>query len=779
MRSSLKRSANWLIKHLAYAYLLRFPLLVTAAMLGIVFAASLFAKSLLGNLFDIKWWFGIFLLSFTAFITAWVIMLTWRLTLLHGDARFNLSSFMKPYKVSPNVTWKHLSLYSLIAFPIVIYAIYYSLTRNCEFNASLLEHNCERNAAFVIKAAFAILAALLGLLLSLVFLATSAVAQKLVTRQAYARRRPAKTPKAAPALAQTSPALFFPEECIPKGILRWAERKNPLSGWAEKITRWFSRVPAGIGRGYFEYDEGGRVVSILPGHAQGMAMLLLTILFYIIVGVSKFVRLGCSPKFPTLGFVLLLLMLLCWGLSAMAFFLDRFRIPVILPLVALFTLTSLLPWSDHFYQVKQLEQARETPTPTPTPTVNGETVRDKSKSIVVVAANGGGIQAAAWAARVLTGLEAECNGDFSKSVRVVSSVSGGSVGAMYVVNEYEGGRLPPDRGRLRQIVDRVEGSSLDEIAWGIVYPDLLRALTSYGFNWDRGRALEYALLRYDMPQWEEKGREGISKGLSEWQAQVTNGQRPGSIFNTTITDTGQRLPLSTIPLPPESEGEKARRKLFEHFGDKEDISVVTAARLSASFPYVSPAARSTVGSAAHMVDGGYYDNYGISSLVEWLDYELSHSGNTISRVLFVEIRGSRTGEDAVCLNSKDCPQDKPHGFKPEPWRGWLYQSYAPLATILHVRDTGQRSHNDLEVRLLADKWKNEKVEIRDAVFEYDGADPPLSWHLNPREQNELKKSWERQLSGDPKNKKNLLPKDKDMTGLAVVKEFLGQCQRLP
>jgi hypothetical protein len=54
-----------------------------------------------------------------------------------------------------------------------------------------------------------------------------------------------------------------------------------------------------------------------------------------------------------------------------------------------------------------------------------------------VAAAGGGIQAAAWTARVLTGLEEICAekrpGRFVQSLKLLSGVSGGSVGIMYFV----------------------------------------------------------------------------------------------------------------------------------------------------------------------------------------------------------------------------------------------------------------------------------------------------------------------------------------------------------
>lgn len=717
------RKLERLLSLLTYAYLLRFPLLTALAIVGIFYAAfCTIARSLLANLFDISWGWGIFFLSLTAFNAAWVVMLTLRLVLLYGAERFGIEQ----YQVNANVKWRHIALSSLIALPMVCGAIYYST------NNTALE----------------ITEAVLGLIASLLLLGTAAIIRKFFTRPQYTKR-PTDTARGSSNLAETSPDMFLPlnnKRVAP--VINRVSRLNPASRPAQMITNLFRHVPKSIGRGYFEYDDDGKVVSILPGHALAFNLLILTLIFYIVTGIIKFANLGYTPTFPTLGYVLLLLMLICWGFSGLAFFLDRFRIPVLIPLLLLLSITSRFPWSDHFYpvtdRVRVSEQTQQTVSTVPAPLEERATPGD---NIIVVAVNGGGIQAEAWAARVLTGLEKELDEKFGRSIRVVSSVSGGSVGAMYFVNEYTPDG-PPSGSELDEIVKRAKASDLDEVAWGLVYPDLIRLATSYGSEWDRGRALEESWLRKEFT-W--KNRDNIRVGLSKWREDTRAGWRPGLIFNTTITDNGERLPISTIDLPPGSKGRIVQDQFFESLNWK-DIQVVTTTRLSASFPYVSPAARANVSSrnAAHIVDGGYYDNYGISSIVEWLDAEL-YKGN-IKRVLVLQILGSRTGGDLTFKTS----------------RGWFYQAFAPLGTLLHVRDTGQISHNDIELKLLIDKW-NGKVSITPVIFEFRGADPPLSWHLNEREKNAIELDWESEVNGSKAKEKGL-----DKSELDVVREFLEQ-----
>ncbi len=325
---------------------------------------------------------------------------------------------------------------------------------------------------------------------------------------------------------------------------------------------------------------------------------------------------GQTLAAPALCYLLLLFTMLCWLLSGLTFFFDRYRIPVLVPLVVVLLLTSYLGdiSADYLYKTEK---------PAPLPSHSDPTsphYRDPPSpdSIVVVAANGGGIQSAAWTARVLTGLEEKCrevgcDQGLAESIRMISSVSGGSVGTMYFVNAYPDEGPPPPED-LDNIVGRAEASSLAPIAWGLLYPDFLRTIWPYEPEWDRGRTLEEAWSGQD-----PKDAGGVDDSLSAWGKKALQSDRPDVIFNATVAETGQPLVLATtadLPSKMMTHDELLAERGAETHNT--DVSVVTAARLSAAYPYVSPAARAKEGGKAahHVVDGGYYDNYGVSSLVD-------------------------------------------------------------------------------------------------------------------------------------------------------------------
>ncbi len=491
------------------------------------------------------------------------------------------------------------------------------------------------------------------------------------------------------------------------------------------------KVGPGKGAGYVDEGNAGEF-PILAGHGLASAMFVASLIVYGAVGLWKWVVPGDYFAVPSVAYVLLLVMVSCWGLAGAAFFLDRYRTPVMLPLGLWWLVTSQIFHSDHYYLVRDALQPMTTLLKPAELIIKGNTHR-----VIVVATTGGGIQAAGWTTKVLEGLEEKCRASRSgacavdgkilgKSIRVISSVSGGSVGSMYFLNEYDpsGSGLPD---KLGMAFTEATKSSLDDVAWGLIYPDFIRTLAPIPWRFDRGWALEQA---WDANR--EAGQTDLARSFSVWREGANAGALPGLIFNSTIVETGQRLLVNTAGIDTQGEATKT----FDQLGAKEndfqtkDLAVTTAARLSASFTYVTPVARSDGDDPSHMADGGYYDNYGMATLIQWLNQALPLEAPPVTDVMVIQIRAF--------------PPDKLHD---KPRRGWLYQAIAPIDAMLDVRTAGQYAHNRDEFALLQQAMSagQPKVKVYTAVFEFCGIDPPLTWHLEQREIDALTWEWNNPL----------------------------------
>ena len=681
-----------------------------------------------------------------------------------------------------------------------------------------------------------------------------------------------------PKKAGTLPNFLFPYSLFPlqSHWFRWlgwlrdkANQSNPLrQGLTSPRLPWYRlriverglmQTPRYFGRGYLVYRPDGEIetegdgndrrVVFQPGYSLATTMFFIFLGIYLVVGYSGMVGVflydltGLSllaqiskqnPHISAVSYVMLLLAVLCWAITALTFLFDRFRVPVLLVIVLLLSVASWFSGTDHFYEVRDLSyderrsiQQKLQPLEVfganltaPQPLIVTNNILNNSPAqtnsptnlesdapaaipsptprnyVIVVAADGGGIQAAAWTARVLTGLEKRCRELFANEpnfagcanrIRLISSVSGGSVGAMHFVNAYNADDkgFPASDAMLEKIVANAKESSLDQAAWGLTYPDFARSFIPFQiFKTGRGQALEEAWVNQDCDDAEAQAKKTCSLDvkLSSWRAGVRAGWRPANIFNATIAETGERLLIGTTdicatdaecterldrqykdcltteqlskeksasgariqtgkPRCQEYKSVTAGRWNFYDLLSEKDVAVATAARLSAGFPYVSPAARAdSDGSPSHrlhLVDGGYYDNYGITSLLEWLDEALKAGGDRFAKdVLIIQIRSNKsTGtKGSSDLNNVA-------------GKGWYFQIAAPLTTVLNVRTTGQLSHNEVLMEMFQRHWTTDKqLNIQTAVFQFDGdKSSPLSWHLTESQKNDIETAWRRIL----------------------------------
>ena len=142
-----------------------------------------------------------------------------------------------------------------------------------------------------------------------------------------------------------------------------------------------------------------------------------------------------------------------------------------------------------------------------------------------------------------------------------------------------------------------------------------------------------------------------------------------------------------------------------------------------------------------IADGGYFDNTGLFTAVEWLDEWLEPSKNlNIDRVLLLQINAF--------------PKPEPQASKGD--GGWWTAWIGPLKTLNSVRDSTQFDRNAREVKFLKDRWQD-LVEIEQFNIFFPAArfgnslqkfNQPLSWKLTKVQKNNLRAGWDSLLQ-DP------------------------------
>jgi Ca2+/Na+ antiporter len=106
-----------------------------------------------------------------------------------------------------------------------------------------------------------------------------------------------------------------------------------------------------------------------------------------------------------LMYVMLILMMIAPLSGSLTFYFDYYRVPVFLLFVVIVALMYALFKVDHFFELNLNEANNHDLNDFKTAIEKRLEYQGKEKTLVVVCASGGGIQAAGWTVQVLTGLQ--------------------------------------------------------------------------------------------------------------------------------------------------------------------------------------------------------------------------------------------------------------------------------------------------------------------------------------------------------------------------------------
>lgn len=667
-------------------------MLVLAVVLPFVVVVQ---QPMLANLFELQSWGGVYLINCMSVLAAWICYLCAMVAYDHAPKR-SPEYMLSWLPCNPTRRMRYVAYSSLLALPLFVAVGWQSTTVTYEPIHPIALESAPLGRVVVVSAGLACLVTML-LLLALMRLAR-------------------------------------------KRLHDWASTRR--LGFDK--MRGLGRLPKALQAGYIYIRSDGSVM-LFPGHMTMSLFVLVLLIIYFLARSAFHPVTGWLGQPPALMYLLLLLMLLTTVGAGAAFFLDRFRIPLLLGVLG-WLLITVGTKPGHTFEVERVAGGRGGQTviemPMPAQTVEPWLAKQKADrpTLVIVCASGGGIQASAWTASVLTWLQEDSDPrlgqDFIRSIRFFSSTSGGSVGVMYFLQGYDPSlRAPPqDRDHLAAIRRAARASSLSQTAWGMTYPDFGRSfwpVRIVSTDIDRAWATEQAwhqqfctyphLPSHLNPRW------------SDWTKATAAGELPGVVFNAFDVNSGDRVLINTVQLPaagadtitmlPEYSGPPGRLNL--------DFDVVTAARLSATFPYISPIASARERGGQHLpspllrvADGGYFDNFGVLAASEWIrsllgdPHQPTPFRDRLGRIVILEIRAFGSGQATA-------------GSPSSIYQRWINSLAGPVQGVLRVRTTTQQARNDSLIEMLKQAYGDRFIER--VVFAPNTDEWPLSWHLSPSE----------------------------------------------
>lgn len=456
-------------------------------------------------------------------------------------------------------------------------------------------------------------------------------------------------------------------------LIRWMKKVDPVSVRAMVVGAGLAVVGGGV---LFAINARYAKAMLSPTdrhwpliRALTLYVMALTIVLCIVI-VGYPVQLGQAIGAPSL--VMLFICCLTLILTGLAVFSTRIEFPLIAVLIAWAVGLALFDLNDN-HQLRRVDAEGRPVVDAQTrgaaevrlPTIGKafeewyQARADKSNSeyersgypVYIVAAQGGGIYAAAQALQFLTSLQTTCE-RFAQHLFAISGVSGGSVGA--ALYSALSGEFEPTSDQCREVREIIghgprtaEMEAVQQAAFELVRNDydflspLLAAALfpdfAQRFLWppfgklSRARALEQAVSDawkdIASRRFNDRRPDALERGVvASWAAA---GVGPALVFNTTETSSGRRRVIAPFRFEASVENDIQLLPISRDH----DVPVSAAAVASARFPWLTPAAwfwgaRHTRGTAPQsrgeitkyrVVDGGYFENSGVATAVDLIE----------------------------------------------------------------------------------------------------------------------------------------------------------------
>jgi hypothetical protein len=451
------------------------------------------------------------------------------------------------------------------------------------------------------------------------------------------------------------------------------------------------------------------------------------------------------------GLGLLVLGLLLWWAGGRRY---KLRIPVLSELY------------DHPVPYPPSIQNNELPQPPPLPydvALNTADGNNGQRRLIVVCASGGGLRAATWTAAILGQLD-EIEG-FRAATRLMTGASGGMMGAAswvaLLARRNEAPATPAPENSWPQVMRAVAMDSLTPLARKLVFHDIPIAFVPRDNLEDRAVALETA--------WYESLKTKLNLRISfeELRQGEESGRWPSLVLSPMLIEDGRRLIISNLDLtdindhyvrwlsskatgakPTTGLASRSAYQLWQIFPQAwGHFPLSTAARLSAAFPYVSSAVLLPTQPRRHVVDAGYYDNYGLELAGNWLrallEQRKSLLEKMISGILVIQIRDNvselSVNPESDKKRERTRPRERQDALDSRLSRA-LEGLTSPPEGFLAARESVMLFRNDSLLEAVSHLYTSAFGHdyLTTTVFEF-GGEASLSWHLAEEEIQMLQK----------------------------------------
>lgn len=366
--------------------------------------------------------------------------------------------------------------------------------------------------------------------------------------------------------------------------------------------------------------------------------------------------------------------------------------------------------------------------------------RDNNNTHAVFCLSGGGMAAAAWSGALLPQLENQIP-NLAKRTHLVCGASGGMVaGGLWATARTKDGPTYT----ASEIFTTLTKDLLSPVVRQMITVDLPALFLPLRKNTDRGDVIEASLISNTSAVCRKTNKVLESPLINDFHALregEEEGWRPPLAFSPTVIENGKRFIISNLDFEDPDKQLFKRPKPIINYRDVSHmpISVATAARLSASFPIITPSVELPTHPPLRVVDAGYHDNWGVGLAANWMldnynDIEKS------SKIVVFEINAYDKYVNTRNHNGR-VPWTKRRLLK---WIPDMFQDIlTPVQAVFNARKMSSSVSNDFFLEHLAERFISDNNENKSDTKKLkiirltSSANASLSWRLSSKEKDQI------------------------------------------
>jgi hypothetical protein len=361
--------------------------------------------------------------------------------------------------------------------------------------------------------------------------------------------------------------------------------------------------------------------------------------------------------------------------------------------------------------------------------------------MIFIGVSGGGKRSALWALSALQTADSVTGGRLTDHAVLITGASGGLIGASYFrelkYRDLTGEKTDPWSERHRR---QIAADNLNPLIFSLLANDLFVGYTKFeysGKSYNRDRAYTFEdqlnLITESM----------IDRPLRDFRQMELSGKVPMVVLSPTIVNDGRKLyiasrPVSFMNIETEALPGYNRTKiggvdyhrLFSNHTPG-DLRFLSALRMSATFPYITPNTTLPTSPPLLIMDAGISDNFGLSDAVRFLFAFKEWIAENTSGVIFLSVRDSPKIRETPSFRGRTIVDE-------------LTQ---PISSVYNNFENFQDINSDLQISHAASWFKGtiDRIDIQYQATEYlnilkkmdsirqNSARASLSWRLTDRE----------------------------------------------